>query len=363
MKRRDFLKKAGVAVAASATFGTINVHAQQRRRWRMACSWPRALDTLFGGAEYFCDRVRAFTNGTLDIEPYPGGELVPALGVHDAVEQGVVECGHTAGYYYVGKDQRFAYDCAVPFGPNTQQQNAWFYHGGGIEACQRAYDDYNIVFFPAGNTGAQMGGWFRQEIGSVDDVRGLRMRIPGPGGQVFERLGGNTQVLPGGEIFLALERGAIDAAEWVGPYDDERLGLHQTARYYYYPAWHEPSTTLSVYINRREWDNLTQEQQLAIEAAAQESNMEVHARYEARNGDALQRLIDGGTQLRQFPTDVLTEAARHAVDIREEFAAANPAYRELYEQWKGFLAVVRGWTRINEYSMLNFVYENDIAAR
>lgn len=356
MKRREFLKKAGVAVAASTVYGTVYAQTQRRFRWRMACSWPRALDTLFGGAEFFCQRVAAFTGGNLQIEPYPGGELVPALAVHDAVQQGTVECGHTAGYYYVGKDQRFAFDCAVPFGPNAQQQNAWFYHGGGIEACQKAYDDYNIVFFPAGNTGAQMGGWFRREINSPEDLRGLRMRIPGPGGQVFERLGVVPQVLPGGEIFLALDRGAIDAAEWVGPYDDERLGLYRAARYYYYPAWHEPSTTLSVYINRTEWDRLPSEYQLAIQAAAAEANLDVLSKYESRNGDALARLVAAGTELRKFPDSVLEVAARTAEEIREEFAAASPAYRELYENWKAFLNTVRDWNTVNQFSMEQFVY-------
>jgi TRAP-type mannitol/chloroaromatic compound transport system substrate-binding protein len=356
VKRRDFLKKAGAAVAASAAFGTVYAEAQPRVRWRMATSWPRALDTLFGTAELIANRVGELTQGGLQIEVYPGGELVPALQVHDAVQQGIAECGHTASYYYVGKNQLFAFDTSVPFGLLPTQQNAWLYHGGGLEAMRRVYADFNIVNFPAGNTGAQMGGFFREEINDLGDLRGLRMRIPGPGGQVMERLGVSTQVLPGGEIFLALERGAIDAAEWVGPYDDERLGLHQVARYYYYPAWWEPGPTVSLYVNQGEWDRLPATYQHAVSAACYEANMDMLSKYEALNVEALARLVDEGVQLREFPREISVAAEQAATEVREDFAAQDATYRAFLEDWRRFRDGIRGWNRVNEYSMAQVIY-------
>jgi TRAP-type mannitol/chloroaromatic compound transport system substrate-binding protein len=250
MKRRKVLSN--IAIAATTTTSLIacnqtnqnnspNVQANElpNINWQMVTSWPKSLDTIFGGAQKVCDRVSAMTGGKFTIEPYAAGEIVPGLEVLDAVQNGTVECGHTASYYYVGKNPALAFGTSLPFGLTAQQQNAWFYHGGGLEAMHKLYSDFNIINFPAGNTGAQMGGWFKKEVKSLSDLNGLKMRIPGLGGEVMSRLGVNVQVLPGGEIYLALDRGAIDAAEWVGPYDDEKLGLNEAAPFYYYPGWWE----------------------------------------------------------------------------------------------------------------------------
>ena len=254
MKRRKFVGNAVIGATGTValagcrqttTSTAVQSGSQPRIRWRMATSWPTSLDTILGGAKTISQRVSEMTNGRFTITPFAAGEIVPGLQVLDAVQTGTVQCGHTASYYYIGKNPALAFGTAVPFGLDAQQQNAWLYHGGGLEAMQKLYTDFGVINFPAGNTGTQMGGWFKREVNSVADLNGLKMRIPGLGGEVMSRLGVNVQVLPGGEIYLALERGAIDAAEWVGPYDDEKLGLDQAAQFYYYPGWWEPASARS----------------------------------------------------------------------------------------------------------------------
>ena len=252
-----------------------------RIRWRMATSWPESLDALYGGAAAIAARVGEMSDGHFEIIPYAAGELVPGLQVLDAVQNGSVECGHTASYYYIGKNSALAFGTAVPFGLSAQQQNAWLYEGGGNEAMNRLFADFGVLGFPAGNTGAQMGGWFKQRVETVADLQGLKMRIPGFGGEVMASLGVNVQALPGSEIFLALERGAIDAAEWVGPYDDEKLGLWKAAKYYYHPGWWEPSATLHALVNQRAWQTLPTTYQQMFRTAASEANLKVLARYES----------------------------------------------------------------------------------
>ena len=317
-------------------------------RWRMATSWPQSLDTLYGAAETVCDRIAAMTDGRFTIEPYAGGEIVPGLQVLDAVQDGTVECGHSATYYYVGKDPALAFGTTVPFGLNAQQQNAWLYHGGGLEAMQKLYESFNTISFPAGNTGVQMGGWFNKEINAAADLRGLKMRIPGLGGKVMDRLGVNVQVLPGGEIFLALERGAIDAAEWVGPYDDEKLGLQKAAQYYYYPGWWEPGPTFDLLINLDAWNSLPPPYQEIVKTAAYESNLSTLAKYDALNGQALQSLIDQGVELRPFSDEILAAAETAAFEIYDETAQESVTFREIYEPWREFRDAVYGWNRVNE---------------
>jgi TRAP-type mannitol/chloroaromatic compound transport system substrate-binding protein len=307
MKRRYLLHfgagAAGTAALAACTptattTGGATEVALPSVKWRMAASWPQSLDVLFGAAQRVCDRVAALTDDRFTIDLFAAGEIVPALQVLDGVQSGAVECGHTASYYYIGKNPALAFGTTVPFGFNAQQQNAWFYQGGGLEQIQNLYADFGIINFPAGNTGTQMGGWFKREVNSLSDLPGLKMRIPGLGGEVMTRLGVNVQVIPGGEIYLALERGAVDAAEWVGPHDDEKLGLQDTAQYYYYPGWWEPGASLEVQVNRSAWDNLPPEYQAALQSACFEANLNMLSQYEALNGAALQRLIDQGTQLR-----------------------------------------------------------------
>ena len=325
--------------------------------WQMATSWPVGLDTIFGGAQMFAERVKSLTGGKFVIEARAAGELAPGTQVLDVVSQGAVPIGHTASYYYIGKSATTAFGTTVPFGLNAQQQNAWLYDGGGLELLQNLYrDKFNVIQFPAGNTGVQMGGWFRKEINTVADLQGLSMRIPGLGGQVMSKLGVTVQVLAGGEIFQALQTGAVDAAEFVGPYDDEKLGLNQVAEFYYAPAWWEPGSSLEVEINLDEWNKLPEIYQAAIQAAAGEGNVTMLARYDARNNEALQRLVDGGTQLRFFSDEILAAAEAASFELFDEFAAADAEFKAVYDQWLAFRARVYAWNSINEFSFAKFAY-------
>ncbi|MCB0124245.1 MAG: TRAP transporter substrate-binding protein [Caldilineaceae bacterium] len=324
--------------------------------WQMATSWPVALDTIFGGATVFADRVAALTGGKFKIEPRAAGELAPGTQVLDVVSQGAVECGHTASYYYIGKSPVCAFGTALPFGLNAQQQNAWLYEGGGLELLQEFYaDKFNVIQFPAGNTGVQMGGWFRKEINTVADLQGLKMRIPGLGGQVMAKMGVTVQVLPGGEIFQALQTGAIDAAEWVGPYDDEKLGLNQVADFYYAPGWWEPGPSLEVEINLDQWNSLPPLYQEIVQTAAYQSNMTMLARYDARNNEALTRLVDGGTQLRSYSDEIMQAAADASEALYAEFSETDADFKRIFEQWDAFRQGIRAWHNINEMGFARFV--------
>lgn len=364
MKRRQLLDHLAIAATTStilvACEQTKNIpNAQEKElpqiKWRMVTSWPKSLDTIYGGAQTVCDRISAMTGGKFTIEPYAAGEIVPGLEVLDAVQNGTVECGHTASYYYVGKNPALAFGTCVPFGLNAQQQNAWYYYGGGLEAMHELYSDFNIINFPAGNSGAQMGGWFKKEIKSVADLNGLKMRIPGLGGKVMSSLGVNVQVLPGGEIYLALERGAIDAAEWVGPYDDLKLGLNKAASYYYYPGWWEPGSTFEVQINKSQWDKLPVEYQEIFKSAAMEANLRMLSKYDALNRVALKTLAEGGTKLTAYPPEILQAAQKAATDYYAEESSKSPAFKKVYDQWNQFRIAVSGWNKINELSYDSFV--------
>jgi TRAP-type mannitol/chloroaromatic compound transport system substrate-binding protein len=356
MKRRDFLKKAGIGVAASAAFGPVFAQASPTVRWRLASSFPKSLDTLYGGAEDLARRVFELTGGRFQIRPFQAGEIVPGLQVMDAVQQGTVEVGHTASYYYVGKAQVLAFETGVPFGLTFRQQNAWMYYGGGIELFRSIFADFGIIQFPGGNTGVQMGGWFRKEIKGLADMRGLKMRIPGPGGTVMSRLGVVPQVLAGGDIYPALERGVVDAAEWVGPYDDEKLGFYKVARFYYYPGWHEPSAMLSYHVNLRAWQRLPKEYQQAFEVAAAEANLAMMAKYDQVNPPALQRLLRAGVRLRKWPAEVMRAAQKAAFDWYEEEAAKDATYRRVYTAWKRFREEQYRWHAVGELGYAQFAF-------
>ncbi|MFM2431396.1 MAG: hypothetical protein RLZZ511_2609 [Cyanobacteriota bacterium] len=334
MKRRQLITGMAGAIGASTIGlgGCIKIRragAEQTSslpqvRWRMATSWPKSLDTIFGGADTLCKRVAAITDG------------------------------HTAGYYYIGKHPAFSMSTAMPFGLTAQQQNAWLYQGGGLEALRKIYAEFNLLNFPAGNTGVQMGGWFKRQVQSVADLKGLKMRIPGLGGKVMAQLGVNVQVLPGSEIYLALDRGAIDAAEWVGPYDDEKLGLHKAAKYYYYPGWWEPGPTLEAQVNRGAWDKLPKMYQEAFTTAAYEANLTMLAQYETRNQAALQRLVAGGTQLTAYSPEILGAAQKVAFGLYEDTARENAGFKQVYESWKTYRQQVYQWNKINELSFSGF---------
>jgi TRAP-type mannitol/chloroaromatic compound transport system substrate-binding protein len=325
-------------------------------RWRLASSYPKSLDTLYGAAEALTERVRKLTSGRFEIRAYAEREIVPGLQVLDAVQNATVECGQTASYYYVGKNLAFAFDTAVPFGLTARQQNAWMYYGGGLQLMRDFFRDYNIIHFPGGSTGVQMGGWFRKEIKSLADLQGLKMRIPGLGGQIMARLGVVPQTLAGGEIYLALERGALDATEWVGPYDDEKLGFHKVAKNYYYPGWWEGGPQLSFYVNLKKWQELPPEYQTAFEVAAAEANVQMLAAYDAKNPPALARLLSQGVKLHAFPKDMMDAAYKAAFEMYEEEAGRNPAFKRIYTEWKKFRDASLQWFRIGEAAYANFLY-------
>ena len=347
MQRRQLLRKVvlGAAGAAVAACGggagergasAPAVHTGRRLRWRLVSSFPRGLDTIFGSAELLAERVASLTGGAFEIRAYPAGEIVPGLQVMDAIQQGTAQLGQTASYYFTGKSEALAFDTCVPFGLATRQQNAWLDQAGGRQAIDRLFADFAIVTLPGGGTGAQMGGWFKRPIESLADLGGLKMRIPGLGGQVMSRLGVTVQVLAGGDIYPALERGAIDATEWVGPYDDEKLGFHKIARYYYYPGWWEPGPSLSLLVHRPAWEGLPAEYRDALRSAACEAASAMQTRYDARNPQALRRLLAAGVELRPFPADVMAAARRTADEMLAENAAAAPAFRAVYEPWRAF---------------------------
>lgn len=342
-------------IRAHQTLAQTDTSALPRVNWLMATSWPPALDTLYGTAEAISDHVAALTNGQFTIEVSAAGEIVPGLQVLDAVQAGTVQCGHSAAYYYIGKNRALAFGTAMPFGLTARQQNAWFYEGGGIDTMNQIYADFNTLVFPAGNTGVQMGGWFKREVSTLDDLKGLKMRTAGLAGEVFSRLEVNVQALPAGEILIALELGTIDAAEWVGPYDDEKLGLHETAPYYYSPSWWEPGASLDLMINRDAWNDLPKFYQDVLQTATAAANASCLAKYDARNPVALMRLIESGTELRTFSDEILAACARESAALLEEYAAEDATFKEVYEGWKPFRDREYEWHRLSELGFTEFV--------
>ncbi|HEY9098918.1 MAG TPA: TRAP transporter substrate-binding protein [Thiobacillus sp.] len=359
MQRRDFLTGAGVAAMlpianAQAVSGDLN--PLPTIRWRLASSFPKNLDAIYSAAELLSKRVAALTGGKFQIRIFAGGELVPGLQVLDAVGNGAVECGHSAGYYYVGKNLALAFDTTVPFGLTSRQQNAWMYAGGGIEALRALYAKYNVMQFPGGNTGTQMGGWFKREIKSLADLKGLKMRIPGIGGKIMAKLGVVPQTIPGGDIYPALERGALDATEWVGPYDDEKLGFHKIAKHYYYPGWWEGGPQLSFYVNQDHWKALPEVFRQAFEVATAEANQMMLAQYDVKNPPALLRLMGQGVKLHPFPKDVMLAARRATFELYEAEAKTNPEFAAIYRPWKRFRDTEFQWFKVAEAAYANFNY-------
>jgi TRAP-type mannitol/chloroaromatic compound transport system substrate-binding protein len=376
MERRSFVKGASAGVVAGAGLllaacGKKEEPAKKEEakkdtaaapavgtgaiRWRLASSFPKSLDTIFGASEVFAKFVKDATGGKFEISVHAAGELVPALGVADAVQNGTVECAHTAPYYFFGKDETFAFDCAVPFGLNYRQQTAWMFDGNGMKLMREFYRNFNIVNHVMGNTGAQMGGWYRKEIKSLADIKGLKMRIGGFGGKVLERIGGVPQNIPGGEAYPALEKGTIDSTEWVGPYDDEKLGFQKVAKYYYYPGWWEGGPQLSLYVNSKAWDALTPEYKAIVEAAASHAHVVMQARYDARNPAALKRLVAGGAVLKPMPRPIMEAAFKAAEEVYAELSAKNANWKKVFEDWSKFRADQVLWFRITEREFDNFM--------
>jgi len=361
MERRDFLSGAGAAGALSAATlaalaaGSASAQNLPAVNWRLTSSFPKSLDTIYGGAEQFARIIDAITGGRFKITVAGPGEIVPALGAFEAVQKGTVECTHTAGYYFPNINKALALDTTLPFGMNQRQHNAWVYTGGGLELLRGLFAQYNMVNFPMGNTGAQMGGWYNKEIRNVDDVKGLKIRIPGFGAEIWKKLGADPVSMPGGEIAAALRDKKIDAGEWVGPYDDEKLGLPLAARFYYYPAWWEPSATLSLYVNKAAYEALPPPYKEAISVATGWVNQWMMAAYDSRNPQVYKRMIGSGTRVQLFPNNFMIAAYRAAFAIYDAEAATNPAFKKIYEPWKRYRAEINEWHKTAEAAMTNFL--------
>src|SRR5437899_4921108 len=330
MQRRKFLRTAGVGGGAVAVASTLAAPAiaqsMPELKWRLASSFPKSLDTLFGAGETFAKYIGEMTDNKFQIRVFASGEIVPGLQVLDAVQNGTIEMGHSAGTYYVGKDPALAIDTALPFGTNARQQEAWIRWGGGRELLNDLYKDYNVYNLPCGNTGAQMGGWFRKEIKSVDDLKGLKFRIAGIAGEVCNRVGAVTQQIAGGDIYPALEKGTIDAAEWVGPYDDQKLGFNKITPYYYYPGWWEGGPQPSAYFNLAKWNELPSTYRAMIEAAADRAHLWMLSKYDAQNPKALRELMATGTKLMPFPQSVMEACFNAANELYADISAKNPRF-------------------------------------
>jgi TRAP-type mannitol/chloroaromatic compound transport system substrate-binding protein len=355
MKRRDFLKAGGAGLAASTIAAPAVAQSMPELKWRLTSSFPKSVDSLYGGAELLAKTVAEATDGRFHIQAFAPGEIIPALQAADAVMNGTVEMCHTASYYYLGKDPTFALPCSVPFGLNSRMQNAWQYHGGGMELMNEFYKKHNIYALPAGNTGAQMGGWFRREIREASDLNGLKFRVGGFAGRVLAKLGVVAQQIPGGDIYPALEKGAIDAAEWIGPYDDEKLGFYKVAPYYYYPGWWEGSTLNHTFINLEKWNQLPPIYRSIMQAACDRTNVWVQARYDAANPAALKRLIAGGTQLKPFPSAVMDACYKAAVELYAELSATNADFKKIWENILAFRTDQYLWWQVAEYNFDSYM--------
>ena len=355
MKRREFLKTAGVGLAASTIAAPAIAQSMPDLKWRLTSSFPKSLDTLWGASETFSKYIAEATDNKFQVQPFAAGEIVGGLQAMDAVGNGTVECCHTAAYYYFGKDPTFSLFCAVPFGLNTRQQNAWFYDGGAQKMMDEFTKKFGVISLLGGNTGAQMGGWFRKEIKEVADLNGLKMRIAGIAGQVLAKLGVVPQQIAGGEIYPALERGTVDAAEWVGPYDDEKLGFQRVAQYYYYPGWWEGGTTNHFMFNLQKWDELPKTYKALVTAAAAFANVEETARYDARNPGAIKRLVAAGAQLRPFTQPVLEACYKSSNEVYAEIAGKNADFKKVYDNMVAFRNDEYLWWQVAEYTYDTFM--------
>jgi len=355
MKRRQFIKAAGLSVAASAVAAPAIAQSMPEIKWRMPVSWPKSLDTLYGGAELMCKAVAEATDNKFQIQIFAAGEIVPALAIVDAVQNGTVECGHTASYYYFGKDPTFAFGTSVAFGPNQRLNQGWFTLGGGKEVLNEFYKKYNCLALLAGNTGCQMGGWYRKEINTVADIKGLKMRIGGFPGSVLQKLGGVPQQIAGGDIYPALEKGTIDAAEWVGPYDDEKLGFYKVAPHYYYPGWWEGGSMLFTFINLDKWNALPKAYKSVLEQAGHYANTWMVAKYDELNPAALRRLLANGVKLHGFSPEIMEACFKAAKELHSEIAAKNASFKKVYDSMTTFTNNGYQWFQVAELGYDSFM--------
>ena len=354
MQRRTFMTAAaGAAAAASASLGTRTAWAKPEYKWKMVTTWPKNFPGLGTGANKLAELIGEMSGGRIQVHVYGAQELVPAFEVFDAVSRGTAEMGHGSAYYWKGKSEAAQFFSTVPFGLTAQEMNGWMYYGGGLALWRELYAGFGLVPAPAGNTGVQMGGWFNKEINSVADLQGLKMRIPGLGGEVLKRAGGTPVNLPGGELFTSLQSGAIDATEWVGPYNDLAFGLYKAAKYYYYPGWHEPGTILEAMINKEAFDGLPKDLQSIVMNACAVVNQDMLAEYTARNPEALHTLItEHKVDLRKFPNDVIAKLRQLSDEVVAEIAEKDDFSRKTYASYRKFLKQAQEWSGISELTYL-----------
>ncbi len=350
--RRKFIKGAAAGgIGATAVAAPAIAQAMPEVKWRQTTSWPKSLDTIHGGAELIAKRVSDLTDGKFQIQVFAGGEIVPGLQVLDAVQNGTVECGHTAMYYYFGKDDTFVFMSALPFGMNSRQQNAWLQHGNGQTLINEFLKTYNVTMFAGGNTNCQMGGWFNKEIKTPDDLKGLKFRMGGFAGKIMQRLGVVPQQIAAGDIYPALEKGTIDGAEWVGPYDDEKLGFVKVAKFYHYPGWWEPSSTTGFIVNNDKYNALPKVYKEVLAAACAEANNWMPAKYDAVNPQALKRLVGAGAVLKPFPPEVMDACWKAANDLYKEIGEKNANFKKIYDSYVAFRADSVLWTSVADNTM------------
>ena len=355
LKRRDVLRAAASGMAAAALAKPALAQSMPEVRWRLTSSFPKSLDTIYGAAEVVARQVAAMTDGKFRIETFAAGEIVPGLQALDAVGNQNVEMCHTVAYYYVGKDPTFSVAAALPFGLNARQQNAWMYENGGIELFNEFFKKYNVFGLPCGNSGAQMGGWFRKEIRGPADLVGLKMRIPGLAGQVLAKLGVVPQQIAGGDTYPALEKGTIDAAEWVGPYDDEKMGFYKVARFYYYPGWWEGGAVVHAFMNLAAWNELPKPYAAILSNACAYANTWMQARYDVVNPPALRRLVAAGAQLRPFPLEIMESCLKVSNELYAEIATSNAAFKKAIEAMIAFRSEEYSWWQVAEHTYDSFM--------
>lgn len=357
MKRRTFMTglagAAGTGIAMPAL-----AQSTPSIRWRISSSFPKSLDTIYGGAETLAKYVSEITDGKFVIQVFAGGEIVPPLQAIEATQNGTIEMSHSTAFYNIGKDPAWAIAAALPFGLNARQQNAWMYYGGGGPLLDAFFGRNNLVGFAAGNSGAQMGGWFRKEIKSLEDMKGLKFRVTGITGKILAKIGVVAQAIAAADLYPALERGAIDAAEWIGPYDDEKLGFVKVAPYYYYPGWWEPGVVVHAFVNKAKWQELPKSYQNAIKVASQATNADMLAKYDAGNPGAIKRLVGAGAQLRAFPRDVMEASFKAAREVYAETSATSPDFKTLYESLNDFRADSYLWWQLADVTSDIFNIQN-----
>jgi len=359
MQRRRLLSSAAIGATATGLLAApAYVQAQPAIRWRMPSSFPKALDTVWGNAEMIAARVKDLTDGKFIISASPAGELVPPLQVMDAVQEGTTECGHTAGFYYLGKEPALVFDTGLPFGLTPRQHYAWLKYGGGMELMREVYGRFNVLPIPAGNTGAQMGGWFTRPIQTVNDLKGLRIRTPGFLGQVYTKLGAVPQQIAGGDVYTSLERGTIDAVEWVGPYDDEKLGFHKVASYYYAPGVMELGASLCFIVNKEAWGRLPGQYRAALESACSDASIDMLAKYDARNIQALKRLVAAGAKVTSWPVPVMKAMQKATEDVIKENAAKSQSFAKVLANWRPFKEDQILWSSVNDGAAERFLHQN-----